>query len=699
MIPTALKRITPVCVIILLTQLMPAQLTGPIPGMDNSADYFVYYGDFNDDVIAQSQYYDMLIISVNGISPEEVQDIRNGFDDLSGTEDDVIVIGYISVGEAHQNNIVGDGSGPCFWNGSQIIYEHYGVASFYLDDLDYNGIPDENQTWNSYYVNAGDPNWWAYNAAVADDILITHGCDGLFLDTVDTASPEEWGNPYSWTSPGMADYIAHLRSTYAEKYIIMNRGMFYFHPDLSTYAQVDEVRNSINGLMFENYYTTWNWNTDVGEISAHFNNNLTEWAPRLNTQATLEDGFTIVALDYLNPDQPNYQSMLETQIQLTEGDQGWTTAISTVLLDEIRWDVYHNHLEDNNAPTWENRIGILAFERQGANLRLFWNPALDQSPPLSYHLYLTDTDVNFDAAAQYPDLTAETSILPNFEYQFDISDLDPEQVYQAGLRAADSTPAQFLDQNRVIITVPADTSAYGTTIIDGIFDDWVSAVQLDGPGGIPETAGDGLVPEVDLLDLWVQDDALNVFVSFSTAGPIGEGYFYHVFLDTDNDPGTGYHSNDSFIGIDLMVENGFLWQYTGSAGEWSWAFLGETPWEVGQLDPARIELAVDRNLFPAGGESIQLLFNVNDLNDAVDDDFAPDNFLETGYLYPPAGGECLAGDVNEDEAVDILDIVVLVGYIISGLTLEGCGPEAGDVNDDGGIDVLDIVVLVDWILN
>ncbi len=53
------------------------------------------------------------------------------------------------------------------------------------------------------------------------------------------------------------------------------------------------------------------------------------------------------------------------------------------------------------------------------------------------------------------------------------------------------------------------------------------------------------------------------------------------------------------------------------------------------------------------------------------------------------------GDINGDDSVDILDVVMLVSYILSGDTSELDG---ADINNDGNINVLDIVALVNIIL-
>ena len=57
----------------------------------------------------------------------------------------------------------------------------------------------------------------------------------------------------------------------------------------------------------------------------------------------------------------------------------------------------------------------------------------------------------------------------------------------------------------------------------------------------------------------------------------------------------------------------------------------------------------------------------------------------------------MAGDINNDDAVNVLDIVSVVNYIL-GDTLEECQLQAADMNGDSEINVLDIVSIVNVIL-
>jgi hypothetical protein len=76
-----------------------------------------------------------------------------------------------------------------------------------------------------------------------------------------------------------------------------------------------------------------------------------------------------------------------------------------------------------------------------------------------------------------------------------------------------------------------------------------------------------------------------------------------------------------------------------------------------------------------------------------------------GYGSP--GGENLMnsceespGDINGDGAIDVLDVILMVGIIImfdSDYTI--CEQYASDINLDGIIDILDIISLVNLILS
>lgn len=94
-----------------------------------------------------------------------------------------------------------------------------GFASWYYD-ADGDGHVDQNGTWGSYFANVADPAWRAALRTYRNDgtegwyeyLIHTLGCDGLFLDTVDTVAPAAWSGPYSGEITAMIDLIAEIRA-------------------------------------------------------------------------------------------------------------------------------------------------------------------------------------------------------------------------------------------------------------------------------------------------------------------------------------------------------------------------------------------------------------------------------------------------------------------------------------------------------
>ncbi|MBT3251683.1 MAG: DUF1565 domain-containing protein [Candidatus Marinimicrobia bacterium] len=73
---------------------------------------------------------------------------------------------------------------------------------------------------------------------------------------------------------------------------------------------------------------------------------------------------------------------------------------------------------------------------------------------------------------------------------------------------------------------------------------------------------------------------------------------------------------------------------------------------------------------------------------APDDQFIPQLIPVSQTTY----------DVNGDNAADVLDVVLMVGYILGNVELNQGQRISADTNSDGFVDVLDIVTIVDYIL-
>ena len=77
-----------------------------------------------------------------------------------------------------------------------------------------------------------------------------------------------------------------------------------------------------------------------------------------------------------------------------------------------------------------------------------------------------------------------------------------------------------------------------------------------------------------------------------------------------------------------------------------------------------------------------------------------DAMLEAcGPLCEGEGGcSTAAGDVNEDETLNIQDLITMVNHILGSSPLMDCALEAADMNADGVVSILDLITLVNAIL-
>ena len=67
-------------------------------------------------------------------------------------------------------------------------------------------------------------------------------------------------------------------------------------------------------------------------------------------------------------------------------------------------------------------------------------------------------------------------------------------------------------------------------------------------------------------------------------------------------------------------------------------------------------------------------------------------FISTGRAsYIP-------GDLNQDDAINVLDVVTLVNIILNVIEPTPVQEMAADINEDGDLNVLDVVMIVNLVL-
>ena len=174
------------------------------------------------------------------------------------------------------------------------------------------GKPDCNPEWLGAYVNVGDPAWFTVlqtktqsvdGQCGLEEIFTTTvgkglGCDGIFTDTTDTCAPDAWNTvtQAEWTTPGWRKLMQRVRNAYPTKFVLQNRGTFFFNSAFEHYNYT--TRPYIDGVFFESYSCDSN---DFDVRSPFFLQNKYEVGLRLSAEADRSDGFTVFSHSYNEP--------------------------------------------------------------------------------------------------------------------------------------------------------------------------------------------------------------------------------------------------------------------------------------------------------------------------------------------------------------------------------------------------------------
>lgn len=252
--------------------------------------FYCYYGSGK---VAALSHYDIVIAHSPQMQPADINKLK---------ELGVVVVGYITIGEDGKLR-KGDGKGPG------------GYAGWYFDEDDDNQ-PDQNSIWKSYYANANDPAWRADRVAEARRLLSEEGYDGIFLDTIDTASA------YPKTEPGMLKLVGELRAALTDAPIVLNQGF----PLLARLAPL------VDGLMIESFTTTYDFRTR--KYVLHSPSSL-DWtrgvAERIIKPALNKNPLKVLVLDYALPgDRDNIQTAADRAATF-----GYLFSVGPITLDAV----------------------------------------------------------------------------------------------------------------------------------------------------------------------------------------------------------------------------------------------------------------------------------------------------------------------------------------------------------------------------
>jgi hypothetical protein len=529
----------------------PAALV-PIPSFSNRHaaahrvdHYLANYGAWSHDDVETGRLYDLVIAHPGqaNLTRALVASIQQGVDPAD-PRDDVLVLCYISVGEdlrtAHMTDAEiradqrfrGDGTGPRIdprgWQadgGSLAGIDPRGLpsnggtgfASYYLDDNDVHntanhvgdGFPDRNQIFGGMFVNAGDPAWFPVLEAMTMDgpdkragfrELLTPAegrgldCDGVFLDTIDTAAPNAYTDAsspnqseFEWTAPGFQTFIQRVHDTYPDRVVLQNRGLFFFDPRHPQWHY--GARGAIDLLLFESFRLNSNTYEDYNPV--HYGDNRYNVAPKLMAEANRANGFRVLSLGYaegpadviststlLGTSTVGLASLLE-DIHVTQDLQGfrhYLTDGAVALVNDFV--LAHADLTDHDPPAWTStyndhattpaqaptpRVGIQQAVGVPGGVTVRWDVALDKTG-VDYTLYAQPTAFDFAGdpalarSRRFPLVPAVPAnygdgIGPGkFANEATITGLPAGQIQYLLIRASDHATPPNQETNQVVLT-------------------------------------------------------------------------------------------------------------------------------------------------------------------------------------------------------------------------------------------------------
>lgn len=501
-------------------------------------NYMIYYGDLGKEEIEIAKTYPLVIIypTAKDISREQIRGIQQGVNP-DDPNDDVRVLAYVSIGEDLRTHgksykemlsdprFSGDGSGPrvdprgplpkggTSLEGIDPLGKSSsggkGFASWYLDDNNLDGKPDWNPNFDVAYVNAGDPKWFdvVNNMAIdgkdgyaglkeilTEDFGRSLGCDGVFLDTVETCAPNSFTDDtnidkakFEWTAPGFYEFIKRLHETYPDKLILQNRAFFFFDPAYLQYKYC--TGKYLDYLFYESYRMDSSKKQLFNEST--LKDNKYSVLPKIMAEAG-RYGFQVLSLGYAEG--PKDQISLDTltgksklgygelirDINEAEGYAGFRHYISNADISFIN-NFVRNHSDtvDKNPPIWTStycdnneswppdaptpRKGIQEVVTGSGCVTVCWDVALDVSG-VGYALYYQTKPFDFKnnadlSSAKRKVLTPETgngyekgSGEGVYPYQMTIKDLKPGVKYYFAIRAFDLSPLANEEKNEVSIS-------------------------------------------------------------------------------------------------------------------------------------------------------------------------------------------------------------------------------------------------------
>lgn len=196
----------------------------------------------------------------------------------------------------------------------------------------------------------------------------------------------------------------------------------------------------------------------------------------------------------------------------------------------------------------------------------------------------------------------------NFSYRVSDNEGDPSNIAYVTFKIGNSSPAIF--------NYPVDSM-----LIDGNIADWDSML----PVGVDARELRGLNKGLDWRDLYVAHNPMFLIIAYTSYMPAELNWAHNIFIDSDRDTGTGYKYQN--MGVEYLIQQGEVYQYSGDGTSWSWAYLFDTNQSQNGLV---VELAIARAI-PGHPKSINMAFY------AANGAYSPEGNIPDDF-YPDGGG-------------------------------------------------------------
>lgn len=109
-----------------------------------------------------------------------------------------------------------------------------------------------------------------------------------------------------------------------------------------------------------------------------------------------------------------------------------------------------------------------------------------------------------------------------------------------------------------------------TLTVDGKITDWSALKGFTAdPNDVTGTAN-----KIDWLQGWMAHSASDLYLAYQNDGAITLSWGVNVYLDTDANSATGFtNAGQLGAGAEYLIQNTYLYKYTGNGSTWSWTFV------------------------------------------------------------------------------------------------------------------------------